>query len=93
MKKADEILDDEALIDTAYEALRRRSAKRDTWLHENAGGNRDPTNSAQTRARLELRNTGTRSTRQHGLSGVHTDGRREGPGCEDHGPVGPSVRS
>src|SRR5690242_17305328 len=66
------------------------SAKRDTWPHGDTSGNRDPADGTETRPGVELRNAGTRSTRQPGLSDVHTDRRGEGSGCEDDGSVGPS---
>ena len=59
MKKADEILDDEQLIDTVYEALRRRSStKRDPRAERDASRDRHSTDGAEARARLELRDTG-----------------------------------
>src|SRR5258708_7376558 len=65
----------------------------DAWTNANTGGSGASAVDLETRAELELRHAGARSTSEPGLSRVHPRWRRESAGCQDAGTIGASHRT
>jgi IS5 family transposase len=89
MTHADEILGDEEILATVYEALAKR--------HPKSRSRGRPVAPAEMVLRLlvlkHIRNCSYQVLerevpRQFGLPRLHQDGRREDAGCQDHGPLG-----
>src|SRR6266446_3533298 len=63
------------------------------WANANTSGSGASVADLEARAELELRHAGARSTRESGLSRVHTRWGRESAGCQDAGAIGSSHRA
>ena len=86
MRQVDEVLDDQELLGTVYEALARR------WPQEphprpqrHAGRSGAAAAAAQAHPQLELRDPRARGAREPGLSSVHAGGGAESARCQDSG--------
>jgi len=94
MREVDQLLEDATLVERGVRSTREASSQEpDPRASADTGRSRPAATDPETRAELELRHAGARSTRESDISCVHTHRRRKSAGCQDAGVTGTSHRA
>ena len=89
MTHADQVLEDEQLVSTVYEALAKaQSQEPHSRATRHPGGSGDEATAPEAHPQLELRRVGTRSPGESRVSRLHPRGSIQSTGFQNHGSLG-----